>query len=76
MAGFSVAFAMGPASAVTHFTGRMVAQRGFHPCSCLETLIQNGTASDNGTAGGTLNQSVLGFQVGGNPLLTMSRVVR
>ena len=29
-----------------------------------ETLVQNGTAGDNGTAGGTSNQPVLGFVVG------------
>ena len=29
-----------------------------------ESLVQNGTAGDNGTAGGTLNQPVLGFLVG------------
>ena len=34
---------------------------GFIPA---ETLVQNVTAGDNGTAGGTLNQSVLGFLVG------------
>ena len=34
----------------------------------LETLVQTGTAGDNGTAGETLNQPVLGFLVGLNPL--------
>ena len=29
-----------------------------------ETLVQNGTAGDHGTAGGTLTQPVLGFLVG------------
>ena len=33
---------------------------GFIPA---ETLVQNGTAGDNGTAGGILNQLVLGFLV-------------
>ena len=31
---------------------------GFIPAECL---VQNGTAGENGTAGGTLNQPVLGF---------------
>ena len=35
--------------------------RGIIPA---ETLVQNGTAGDNDTAGGTLNQQVLGFLVG------------
>ena len=34
---------------------------GFIPA---ETLVQNGTAGDNATAGGTLNHPVLGFLVG------------
>ena len=38
-----------------------IAARGFIPA---ETLVQNDTAGDNGTAGGTLNQSVIGFLVG------------
>ena len=33
-----------------------------------ETLVLAGTAVDNGTAGGALNQPVLGFLVGRNPL--------
>ena len=37
---------------------------GFIPA---ENLVQNGTAGDNGTAGGTLNQPVLGFLQGMKP---------
>ena len=36
-------------------------RRGFIPA---ETLVQNGPAGDNGTASGTLNQSVPAFLVG------------
>ena len=36
-------------------------REGFIPA---ETLVQNGTAGDNGTAGGTLHLPVLGFLVG------------
>ena len=40
--------------------GRNAAQRGFTP---IEILVLNSTAGDNATAGGTLNQPVLGFVV-------------
>ena len=39
---------------------------GFIPA---ESLVLTGTAGDNGTAGGTLNQPVLGFLVGLKPPL-------
>ena len=39
-----------------HVHGRIVAHSGSHLCKDA-----NGTAGDNGTAGGTLNQSVLDF---------------
>ena len=42
-------------------TNRGGARRGF---ILAETLVQNATAGDNGTAGGTLIQPVLGFLVG------------
>ena len=40
-----------------------------------ETLVLNGTAGDNDTAGGTSNQPVLGFLVGRNPLWAAFRPV-
>ena len=39
-----------------HIHRRIAAHKGF---ILAETLVQNGTAGDNGTAGGTLNQSLL-----------------
>ena len=42
-------------------TNRGVPRGGFIPA---ETLVQNGTAGDNGITGGTLAQSVLGFLIG------------
>ena len=45
-----------------HTHGRIAAQSGgFIPA---ETLVQNGTAGDTGSAGVTLNQPVPGFLVG------------
>ena len=46
-------------------TNRGGPRGGFIPA---ETLLQNGTAGRNDTAGGTLNQPVLYFLVGLNPL--------
>ena len=46
-------------------TGRIAAIRGVIPA---QTLVHNDTASKNGTAGGTLDQPVLCFLVGRNPL--------
>ena len=43
------------------FTDALRPRGGFIPA---ETLVQNSTAGDNGTAGGTLSQPVLGFLVG------------
>ena len=43
------------------FTDESWPRGGFIPA---ETLVHNGTAGDNGTAGGTLNQSVIGFLLG------------
>ena len=43
------------------FTDESQPMRGFIPA---ENLVLNGTAGDNGTAGGTFNQSVLGFLQG------------
>ena len=45
--------------------GKRVNRRGSRgDCIPAETLVMNGTAGDNGTACGTLNQSVLDFLVG------------
>ena len=46
---------------VYYRTNRGPSERGFIPA---ETLVQNGTAGDNGTTGGALTQPVLGFLVG------------
>ena len=43
------------------YTGESRPMGGFIPA---ETLVQNGTAGDNGTAGGIKYQPVLGFLVG------------
>ena len=42
---------------------RAAGPRGFHPCSNRTRVVQNGTAGDNDTAGGTLSQPVLDFLV-------------
>ena len=43
-------------------------------CHPAVTLFQNDTAGDNGTAGGTLHQSILGFLVGSIPPCTMGGI--
>ena len=48
-------------SIMTIFTDESRPSGGFIPA---ETLVQNGIAGGNGTAGGTVNQPVLGFMVG------------
>ena len=51
------------------FTDELRPRGGF---ILAETLVHNGIAGGNGTAGGTLNQPVLGFLLGWNPLWAMA----
>ena len=48
----------------TRVASRIAAHGGVHPSSPISTLVLAGTAGDNGTAAGTLDQPVLGILVG------------